>query len=94
MDDQLSLLKGYYVSYISASPNPMVNRTRNKIKRSSTYFIYKDEKFLPFKLKKSNAFELVSKNESKKLEEYIKNNNLSFRKKKDMIKIFKHISEI
>ena len=93
-DQKRSLLKGYFVNYIEASPNPMVNRSRNKIKQGHSYFIYENGKLLPFRLKKSTTLDLVSVDQSKELEKYIKSKNLSYRKENDMTKIFEYISKI
>ena len=93
-DQKRSLLKGYFVNYKEASPNPMVNRGRNQIKQGHSYFMYENGKLHPFRLKKSKTLELVSTDESKQLEEFIKTNDLSYRKENDMVKILDQISKI
>ncbi len=93
-DNKRALLKGYFVSFIEASPNPMVNRGRNEIKQGHNYFIYENGKIQPFRMKKSNTLSLVENDKSKELEKYVKNKGLSYKKEKDMIKIFDHASQI
>jgi hypothetical protein len=93
-DNNRSLLKGYFVSFIEASPNPMVNRGRNEIKQGHSYFIYENGKLKPFRMKKSNTLSLVNNDKSKELERYVKSKHLSYKKEKDMVKIFDHVSEI
>ncbi len=93
-DQKRSLLKGYFVKYKEASPNPMVNRGRNEIKQGHSYFMYENGKLLPFRLKKSKTLDLVSIDQSKQLELYIKTNDLSYRKEMDMVKILDQISKI
>ena len=93
-DHNRSLLKGYFVNYKEASPNPMVNRGRNQIKQGRSYYMYENGKLHPFRLKKSKTLELVSTDQSEQLEQYIKTNDLSYRKENDMVKILDQISKI
>ncbi len=93
-DKDRSLLKGYFLSYIEASPNPMVNRGRNQIKRGHSYFIYENGKLKPFRLKKSSTLNLASSDKSKEIEQYVKSNKLSYKKEKDIVRIFDQISKI
>lgn len=57
-DKNIYLIKGYFIKFIEASPNPMVNRPKGEIKRKSNYFISKNSRISPFKLneKKHNWF--------------------------------------
>ena len=93
-NQEIALLKGYTVSLIEASPNPMVNRYINKIKRTSNYYIYKNGAIQSFKLKKSNIQNLVSKEKTQKLEQYVKDNNLSYKKENNVIKMLNYISKL
>jgi len=92
-DQNITLLKGYHVSLVQASPNPMVNRSKNKIKRHSKYYIFRNGAMQSFKLKKSNTLNLVSNEQAKKLEQYVKDNKLSYKKEKDISKMLNFISK-
>ncbi|RLD26920.1 MAG: hypothetical protein DRI75_10725 [Bacteroidetes bacterium] len=89
----LILLKRYSVKLIQASPNPMVNRTKSKIKRSSNYYLMKDGGVIPFKLKKSNILNLINSEQTQRLEQYVKDYKLSYKKEKDVNKILDYISK-
>ena len=91
-DQKITLLKGYHVSLVQASPNPMVNRSKNKIKRHTSYYIFNNGAMQSFKLKKSNILNLVSNEQAKKLEQYVKDNKLSYKKEKDISKMLHYIS--
>jgi len=76
-DENQSLLKGYFVKYMEASPNPMVNRGRNEIKQGHNYFIYKNGNLMPFRLKKSSTLKLVNLDKSQEIDKYVKSNQIS-----------------
>lgn len=86
------LLKGFKVKLIEGSANPMVNRSSDKYIRKEYYCIKKDDKIYPFKLKKNRILKLVNEDIEKAnmVEVYAKNNNLSFKKEKDVIKILEY----
>ena len=88
---QMSLLKGYSTDLVQASPNPMVNRTRNKIKRVSNYYILKDGNLRVIKLKKSNILRIFDEDQAKLLEQFVKENKLSYRKEEDVTKMLKYL---
>lgn len=93
-DKSIFLLKGYYIKFVKASPNPMVNRPDNKIRQGSNYFIYKDKTFQAFNLNKNNYLNLVGDKQKKELIKYVKNNKLSFKKEKDITMILTEISKL
>jgi len=93
-DKSLLLLKEYYISFVKASPNPMVNRPNNKIKQEVNYFIYKNKTLHPFKLNKSNTLNLVTSTQKEELQKYIRSNDLSYKKETDINRILGYISKL
>ncbi len=91
--DKLSLLKGFKVELIEGSANPMLNRSRDKYVRRHDYFIKSDNTIKPFKLKRSKIKKLMGDDTEKlkKIETYIKNNKLSYKKEDDVRKILEYI---
>ncbi len=94
--DDFEILKGFKVELIEGSANPMVNRKNDKYIRREYYFVRKDDKLEPFKFKKSRVLKLIGSDETvaKKIETYAKNNGLSFKKEKDVKKIFDYSTKI
>ena len=90
-DNKIALLKNYYVTTLESSPNPMLNRPKNKIQKQSNYFISKNNFVSPFKLKKSEILELSEK--SGGLEKYVKSNRLSYKKEEDVAKMLGFLSK-
>ena len=86
----VSLLKAYYVRLSEGDPNPMLNRSRNKIKQSSRYYLLRNGSMMPLKLKKSDVQALYDGDVSN-LEQFVKANKLSYKKEKDVIKILQFI---
>lgn len=84
--DEFSILKGYRVILIEGSANPMVNRKNSKLVQKSSYYIMKGKSISPFRLSKKKVLGLVEDNPDrvKKIEQYAKNNNLSYKKAYDV----------
>lgn len=89
-----SILKKYTVELIEASPNPMANRTKNKIKQKSKMFLVKNDDFNSFRLKKSEVLALVPDKDKKKVTSFVKDNKLSFKKEKDVGIILSYASTL
>lgn len=87
----LSLLKNFFITVVESSPNPMLNRNRNKINKQSSYFVSKNGLVSSFKLRKSDILGL-STNNQKELEMFVKDNKLSYNKEGDVVKIFEYLS--
>jgi len=84
-----SILKKYNVKIIESSPDPMLNRSRNKIVKNESYFTIQNNNFTPFKLKKKFITQLLEKNTAvSMLDKYVKSNNLSYKDENDLKKIF------
>ncbi len=92
-DQKTTLLKGYHVSLVQASPNPMVNRSKNKIKRHSDYYIFSNGTMRSFKLKKSSILNLVNNEQVQKLQQYVKDYKLSYKKEKDISMMLNYLSK-
>ncbi|MBQ4821464.1 hypothetical protein [Aquimarina sp. MMG016] len=88
-NNDFSILKRYSLKIIEGSPDPMLNRSKNKIMKMETYFMMKGTRFTPFKLKKKFITKLIEKNiTTKAIDKYIKSNNLSYKNENDLKKIF------
>lgn len=88
-------LKKYTLRLINASANPMVNRNKSTIKKDYKYYILKDENLINFKLKKSSFFKMPEfKKYKKEILQFVKNNNLSFKKEKDIKFIFAYANKL
>ena len=90
--DAYSILKAYDVKLISGSPNPMVNRMRDKYVRKESYFLKQDNKVKPFRLTKRKLQTLIG-DETKinELDAYMKKYKLSYKKELDVQKALKNI---
>ncbi len=90
--DDYTILKAYDVKLISGSPNPMVNRMRDKYVRKESFFLKQDNKVKPFRLTKRKIQTLVG-DETKinELDAYMKKYKLSYKKELDVQKALKNI---
>ncbi|TVZ56975.1 hypothetical protein OD91_2279 [Lutibacter sp. Hel_I_33_5] len=91
---KISLLKKYSISLSKASPNPMVNRKRSKIKRKSKYYLERANNLTPFSLRKSAIVKLVSIDKIKDLKWFVKSKKLSYKKEEDVKIILNYISNL
>lgn len=88
------LLKGYSIDFIEASPNPMVNRSKSKIKHKKNYFISKNSTISLIKLKEKSILSLVNIEYVELLKKYVKSNNLSYKKEDDIDKMLNYITSL
>lgn len=88
---EFSILKSYTIDVVKSSPNPMVNRPKPKIKRTSNYHLYKNETLSPLRLKKSSVLKLLGPY-ADKAEQYADKQRLSFKKDEDLKKIVQHVT--
>lgn len=58
-NDDAELLKGYQVSIIEGSTNPMVNRPDSRYVTKESYYIMENDEIKSFKFKKKNVLEFV-----------------------------------
>jgi len=89
--EDYSLLKGYSVSILEASVNPMIARPRDKYIQHEDYFIETKESITKVKLKKKFILKALSEEDAVKAINYAKENKLSFRKESDVKKILTYI---
>jgi len=88
---EYSILKKGYVQIQSGSPNPMVNRPKDIIKKKKKYYVLKDNKLNPIKLKKKEILKLVGSKNLKKIKQYVKTEKLSYTHEKDISMIIQYL---
>jgi hypothetical protein len=90
--DSWSIIKGFKIVEITGSANPMLNRTRDRMVRKTFYYLKDDMGIHYFKLRKNRILNLVEggKKEANKIENYAKENSLSFKKEEDVRKILSY----
>ena len=90
--NKFSIMKGFSIKLVSSSGNPMVNRSNDKYAKFSSYFIKKNNSIKPFKLRKKSVYNLLNddKNIISKIEFYVVNNKLSYKKEDDVVKILEY----
>jgi len=91
--NKFSIMKGFSIKVVSSSGNPMVNRSNDKYARFSSYFIKRNNSIKPFKLRKRSIYNLLDndKNVISRLESYISNKNLSYKREKDVVQILDYV---
>ena len=91
--NKFSIMKGFSIKVVSSSGNPMVNRSNDKYARFSSYFIKRKNSIKPFKLRKRSIYNLLDndKNVISRLESYMSNKNLSYKREKDVVQILDYV---
>lgn len=91
--NKFSIMKGFSIKVVSSSGNPMVNRSNDKYARFSSYFIKRNNSIKPFKLRKRSIYNLLDndKNIISRLESYMSNKNLSYKREKDVVQILDYV---
>lgn len=89
-NDNFSLLKDHFVTVIEGSPDPMMNRPNNIIKKNSAYYILKNNTFEPFKWNKKFIIGLVDEDKKEEFEKYVKKNGLSYKDELDVGKVLRY----
>ena len=86
-------MKGFSIKVVSSSGNPMVNRSNDKYAKFSSYFIKKNNSIKPFRLRKRSIYNLLDndKNIISRLESYMSNKNLSYKREKDVVQILDYV---
>lgn len=89
--DNFSVLKGFKVSLIEGSVDPMMNRSRDKYIMRETYYIKRDNSIKPFALRKGSILKLFAEDKAKKeaIKDYVKEKGLSFKDENDIDEIIK-----
>lgn len=58
-DDGIEILKGFELVFIESSPNPMLNRKANKIKKKEIYYTRNDNQISKIRLSKNKLLKLL-----------------------------------
>ena len=83
--EAFSIIKGFKVDEVAGSPNPMLNRMRDRLIRRAEYFKRTNRGTIErFKLNRKNVLNLVDTELHKKLFEYVDRNELSYKDEKDV----------
>ena len=87
--NKFSIMKGFSIKLVSSSGNPMVNRSNDKYAKFSSYFIKKNNSIKPFKLRKRSIYNLLNddKNIISRIESYVVNKKLSYKREDDVVQI-------
>ncbi len=94
--DKYQVLKGFKLEIIEGSANPMLNRKNDKFVKKEAYFIRRDGKIKPFRLSKGKIMKLFRDNEEKtnELLNFVKENNLSFKREFDVQRLLEYSESI
>lgn len=84
-----SILKGFKISVVQSSPNPMVNRSNDKYILKETYYLKADGVIDYFKLNQRQILKLIqpTKEQKEKILEFVEKLDLSFRNEDDIDRI-------
>ena len=89
-DGNVALLKRHFLVIKEGSDNPMVVRPSKYVQKAS-YYVKKGTYIKPFAFKKKNILTLL-KGKNKAIDAYAKENQLSFKKEADVIKMLNGVS--
>jgi len=93
-NNKRSIYRGYDVRIIPKSDVGMLNRPYDEIKHEEKFFMMEGVEPIAFKLKKKEILNLIAKDKRDAVSKYIKENKLSYKKEKDVLKIFKYYDTI
>ena len=95
-NNKFSIMKGFSIKLVSSSGNPMVNRANDKYAKFSSYFIMQNNSIKPFKLRKKSVYKLFNgdKNVISRLESYVLNKKLSYKKEDDIAQILDYAFDL
>lgn len=92
--DEFSILKGYEVDILEASPNPMIARPRDKYIQRATYYIETATTLEEFKLKKKSILAVLPKEQAKRAKDYSYKYDMSFSDESEVKMILNYASRI
>lgn len=90
--EKYNLVKNYYSKVSQGSENPMLARSRNKIRLRSNFFVMINGGLMPFDNSKSSLKQFLSPQQMEKVNVFVKSNKLSYRKEEDLKKIFNFLN--
>ncbi len=82
--EDFTLLKGYEIDLLEASPNPMIARPRDKYIQRSTYYIETAKTLEEFKLRKKSILAALTSEQAKLAKEYSSKYGKSFTDEADL----------
>ena len=88
--DNFSVLKSFYIHKVEGSPNPMLNRKNDRIIRKKKFYVLKNTSLSNFRFSKGKVLALVDSKNISKIKEYVKKENLSYRKEIDVKQILNY----
>lgn len=89
--NNIHIIKGYYLSEVESSPNPMINRPNDVIKQRTRYYTANGNTLESFNLNKRNVLQLLDNPELEdEAKDFAKQNHLSFNSDQDVMTILKH----
>jgi len=91
--DLFVLLKDYSSEVKIIKPEGYRDYSKNEYIIRKAYYVLKDNKIEPFKLKKRNILSLLNNN-SDTIEKYIRKNRLSYKKEEDLKEMFKYLKSL
>jgi len=92
---EFTIIKGFKITEVVGSANPMLNRSRDKLIRKEFIFLKTKDGIVPFRLAKSKILKLFSDDEAKrqKLQDYVRTNNLSYKKENDVQQMLEFVQQ-
>jgi len=88
--DNFSVLKSFYIHKVEGSPNPMLNRKNDRIIRKKKFYVLKNTSLSTFRFSKGKVLALIDSKNISKIKEYVKKENLSYRKEIDVKQILNY----
>jgi len=87
--EDFALIKGYKITEVEASANPMLNRSFDRLIKKTFYYLKTKEGIKPIVLNKRKVLNFISEDEDIKnnVEEYARHNRLSYKNEEDLKKI-------
>jgi len=92
--NRVTVLKGYYLKVILSSPNPMLNRSLDEIKKRSNYYVLINDKLSELKLQKKTILKFIDKDKLEMVKKFVSKSNLSCKNENDVIRIFKYYDSL
>lgn len=89
--EDFTILKGYSIDILEASPNPMLARTRDKIIQRHEYYMDTEESIQEFKFNKKNIVKALGPVKGEIAKEYAKKYDKSFGNEEDIKMILNYV---